>query len=578
MRERKERALIVQSDLTVLLDGNGQDAEAARELLHRFAELQKRTGDVHTYRITPISIWNALSAGGQAADILEGLESRARYGLPLQASASIRQWAGRYGKLALFEQSGKLFFSGEEAIMGQLERCASLTAWIKDRTGNDRWELVPEGRGEFKQELIRLGYPVLDHAGYHAGEALPVQLRATTIGGRRFALRDYQREAVDRFLRNGSVQGGSGVVVLPCGTGKTVVGVAALSILGAETLILTSSITSALQWKAELLDKTTLTEEQIGLYCGAYKQARPVTISTYTLLTHRKSKGGEFSHMELFSRRDWGLIVYDEVHLLPAPVFRVTASIQATRRLGLTATLVREDGCAEDVYSLIGPKLYDMEWKKAEAASYISVVNCAEIRVGLHRSHATDYAESGARGKLRVAAENRGKLPLVRELLNLHVGKPTLIIGQYLDQLNEIAGELDAPLLTGEVPQEDRSEIYERFKRGEVGVLVVSKVANLAVDLPDAAVAIQVSGSFGSRQEEAQRIGRLLRPKAGGNEAWFYTLVTEGTKETEFAWKRQLFMMEQGYLYEQRSESDFVPNAAKLSRLADHSTGGEVPC
>lgn len=575
MKVRNERALIVQSDLMVLLDGKGLYVEEARELLHGFAELQKRTGDVHTYRITPISIWNALSAGGQAEDILEGLESHARYGLPLQASASIRQWAGRYGKLELFEREGKLFLSGEPVILGQLERNSSLAAWVKERAGDDRWELCPEGRGEFKQELTRLGYPVLDHAGYRGGEALPIQLRATTAGGRSFAMRDYQREAVDRFLRNGSVQGGSGVVVLPCGTGKTVVGVATLSILGAETLILTSSVTSALQWKAELLDKTTLTEGQIGLYCGPYKQTRPVTISTYALLTHRKSKGGEFSHMQLFSRRDWGLIIYDEVHLLPAPVFRATASIQATRRLGLTATLVREDGCAEDVYSLIGPKLYDMEWKKAESASYISVVNCAEIRIGLHSSHAAGYAESSARGRLRIAAENRGKLPVVRELLDLHNGKPTLIIGQYLEQLNEIARELNAPLLTGEVPQEERAELYARFKRGEVGVLVVSKVANLAVDLPDAAVAIQVSGSFGSRQEEAQRIGRLLRPKPGNNEAWFYTLVTEGTRETEFAWKRQLFMMEQGYLYEQRNEADL---GSKQAKHADRSKGGEVPC
>jgi DNA excision repair protein ERCC-3 len=574
MIERKERALIVQSDLTVLLDGKGRNVEEARELLHGFAELQKRTGDVHTYRITPISIWNALSAGGQAAAIVEGLERHARYELPLQAFASIRLWAGRYGKLELYEQSGRLILSGESAILGQLEQFASLTEWIMEREANDRWRLRPEGRGEFKQELTRLGYPALDHAGYRDGEALPVQLREWTTGGRGFALRGYQREAVDRFLQNGSVQGGSGVVVLPCGTGKTIVGVAALTMLGAETLILTSSVTSALQWKAELLDKTTLSEEQIGLYCGVYKQVRPVTISTYTLLTHRKTKGGAFSHIKLFSERDWGLIVYDEVHLLPAPVFRVTASIQATRRLGLTATLVREDGCAEDVYSLIGPKLYDMEWKKAEASSYISVVNCAEIRVGLHDSQAADYAESGARGRLRIAAENRNKLPVVRELLELHGGKPTLIIGQYLEQLNVIAEELNAPLLTGEVPQEERSVLYERFKRGEVTVLVVSKVANLAVDLPDAAVAIQVSGSFGSRQEEAQRIGRLLRPKAGNNEAWFYTLVTDGTKETEFAWKRQLFMMEQGYLYEQRNRNGTQRDAEGANR----QEGGKATC
>lgn len=571
MNDHKERALIVQSDLTVLLDGRGRDVEEARELLHRFAELMKRTGDLHTYRITPITIWNALSAGEFAAAIVDGLERHARYGLPIQASASIRLWAGRYGKLQLREESGRLILTGDETILRQLMPYKSLSEMVKERSAPTQWELIPERRGDFKQELARLGYPVLDHAGYRSGEALPVQLKLKSSGGRGFALRSYQREAVDRFLQNGSVQGGSGVVVLPCGTGKTIVGVAALSHLGAETLILTSSVTSAHQWKTELLDKTTLSGEQIGLYCGPFKQVRPVTISTYTLLTHRKSKGEDFTHMKLFSERDWGLIIYDEVHLLPAPVFRMTASIQATRRLGLTATLVREDGCAEDVYSLIGPKLYDMEWKKAEAGSFISSVNCAEIRVRLHESQTADYAESGARGKLRIASENRNKLPVVRELLGLHQGKPTLIIGQYLDQLHQIAKELQAPLLTGEVPQEERAVLYDRFKRGDVRVLVVSKVANLAVDLPDAAVAIQVSGSFGSRQEEAQRIGRLLRPKEGSNEAWFYTLVTDGTKETEFAWKRQLFMMEQGYMYEQQRATAPMEQSASQQERSEQS-------
>ncbi|MDQ6420849.1 helicase-associated domain-containing protein [Paenibacillus sp. LHD-117] len=566
-----ERAIIVQSDLTVLLDERSKNADNARELLHGFAELVKRTGEMHAYRITPITIWNALSAGGDADTIVQDLEQHARYGLPLQASASIRLWAGRYGKLQMFEESGRLILSGNKAILGQLERFTAVTTRIKERISAERWELIPESRGDFKQELTRLGFPVLDHAGYRDGEALSVQLRAESTRGRVFAMRSYQMEALDRFLRNGSVQGGSGVVVLPCGTGKTVVGLAALTRLGAETLILTSSVTSAQQWMDELLDKTTLTEAQIGLYCGSFKQVRPVTISTYTLLTHRKSKNDGFANMNLFSERDWGLIIYDEVHLLPAPVFRMTASLQATRRLGLTATLVREDGCAEDVYSLIGPKLFDMEWKKAEAGAFISVVNCAEIRVRLHDSQTADYAESGASGKLRIAAENRNKLPVVRELLGRHEGKPTLIIGQYLNQLHQVAQELDAPLLTGEVSQEERSVLYDRFKQGDIQVLVVSKIANLAVDLPDAAVAIQLSGSFGSRQEEAQRIGRLLRPKQGNNEAWFYTLVTDGTKETEFALKRQLFMMEQGYMYERQKLSDEERSVADLE-------GGALRC
>lgn len=549
--EHREGALIVQSDLTVLLDERQSDAVEARELLLVYAEAFKRAGDIHTYRITPLTLWNAMSAGMQAEVLMEGLDRHARYGVPIGAGATVRGWAERYGKLNLRTLDGELVLSGDADMLARLERQRSLAAWIKSRRGETEWLLHPESRGLFKQELTRLGYPVMDHAGYHDGEALPVGRRETTRAGRPFALRDYQRRAADRFLDDSGVQGGSGVVVLPCGTGKTVVGIAALSGVGAATLILTSSHTSARQWMDELLDKTTLEEEQVGLYSGKLKQVRPVTIATYQLLTRRRSKEEGFHHMALFSERDWGLIIYDEVHLLPAPVFRMTASIQATRRLGLTATLIREDGCAEDVYSLIGPKLFDMGWKTAEAGSYISSVSCREIRVPLHPSHEADYKSAGGRERLRIAAENRGKLPVVERLLAAHPGKPTLVIGQYLNQLHHIASELDAPLLTGEVPQQERTALYDRFKRGEVQVLVVSKVANLAVDLPDAAVAIQLSGSFGSRQEEAQRIGRLLRPKQGRNEAWFYSLVTDGTKETEFALKRQLFMLEQGYMYEQ---------------------------
>lgn len=342
--------------------------------------------------------------------------------------------------------------------------------------------------------------------------------------------------------------------MLPCGAGKTIVGIATLARLGRATLILTSNSTSVKQWKDELLDKTSLSDAEVGQYCGTLKQVRPVTIATYNILTHRKSKTAPFTHMKLFSERDWGLIIYDEVHLLPAPVFRMTADIQATRRLGLTATLVREDGCAEDVYSLIGPKQYDMQWKTAEAGSHIAAVTCTEIRVPLHKNKELLYAQATARSKLRLAAENPAKINVVRQLLQEHAGKPTLIIGQYLNQLHELSRKLGAPVLTGEVSHLERQLLYDRFKTGEISVLIVSKVANFAVDLPDAAVAIQLSGSFGSRQEEAQRIGRLLRPKPGNNYAWFYTIVTEETKEVEFAMKRQLFMLEQGYKYERISK------------------------
>lgn len=555
MYDSHHHPLIVQSDLAVLLDESKPNAQAAREKLVQFAETVKRAGSVHTFKITALTLWNAAAAGMAAEDVIQCLKQFGRYELPFQAEASIKRLMGRYGRLSLISEAGKLYLQGEPEVLGQLAGHASVGSFVKHRENPDRWELEAGCRGSFKQELTRLGYPVIDRAGFHLGEELQVQLRGQTLGNRHFSLRDYQREAVDRFYQEEAVHGGCGVVVLPCGAGKTVVGIAALARLGRATLILTSNNTSVRQWRDELLDKTTLTSEEIGQYGGALKQVRPVTIATYQILTHRKSKDSAFSHMKLFSERDWGLIIYDEVHLLPAPVFRMTAELQATRRLGLTATLVREDGCAEDVYSLIGPKQYDMQWKTAEAGSYIASVSCTEIRVPLTKEKEQQYHEATARSKLRLAAENPGKIPVVRELLQTHADKPTLIIGQYLNQLHELAHELQAPLLTGEIPQHERQVLYERFKAGEIKVLIVSKVANFAVDLPDASVAIQLSGSFGSRQEEAQRIGRLLRPKQGDNSAWFYSLVTERTKETEFAVKRQVFMLEQGYPYDRRSSS-----------------------
>lgn len=554
MKSNGQGALIIQSDLTVLLDERMPLAEQARELLLACADAVKRAGVIHTYRITPMTVWNALSSGVDIGRIVDGLARHARHEMPVKAAAALRLWAERYGSLKLVSRGGKLIVQGEERLLERLlERLSAQPAvrgWMKDGATAGERELLPAFRGAFKQELARQGYPVLDQAGYHEGEALNVRLKPKSAGGAAFALRDYQREAVDRFVRSGGVQGGSGVVVLPCGTGKTVVGIAALAELRTAALILTPNETSARQWRSELLDKTTLDEGQIGIYCGSRREVRPVTIATYNLMTRRRTDTDDYPHMKLFSERDWGLIVYDEVQLLPAPVFRMTATLQATRRLGLTATLVREDGCAEDVYSLIGPKLYDMNWRTAEEQQYISSVRCAEIRLPLHGAEAAKYESSGPRSKLRIAAENPSKLAVAEQLLERHKGKPALVIGQYLHQLNEAARRLNAPLLTGEVPQPERQRLYERFKSGEIGVIVVSKVANLAVDLPDAAVAIQLSGSFGSRQEEAQRIGRLLRPKRGSNEAWFYSLVTDGTKETEFALKRQMFMLEQGYRYE----------------------------
>ncbi|NBC71174.1 DNA repair helicase XPB [Paenibacillus sacheonensis] len=547
---KRDRPLCVQADLTVLLDDRHEQAEAAREQLSRFADLTKRPGHIHTYRITPMSLWNAASAGVAPDEIIEGLIAFSSNEVPLQVVSAIRKLGGRYGKLKLQQTGeGSLLLLGEEELLASLEEKAAIAdTWLPIRDPGQR-SVKPEARGLLKQELTRLGYPVLDLAGYRHGEALEVELSPRTAGGRMFQLRDYQERAVNLFYREGQVEGGSGVLVLPCGAGKTIIGIAALARMRCDTLILTSNVTSVNQWKSELLDKTSLQDEQIGTYAASSKEVRPVTIATYQILTSRRQKSEEYAHMRLFSQRNWGLIIYDEVHLLPAPVFRMTADLQATRRLGLTATLVREDGREQDVFSLIGPKRFDLPWKTLETRNWIASLTCTEIRVPLAHEEVEAYVAAGEKAKIRIAGENKDKVHVVRELLKLHAGKPALVIGQYLSQLHQLAEELDAPVLTGELSHEERATLYGRFKSGEISVLVVSKVANFAVDLPEAAVAIQVSGSYGSRQEEAQRIGRILRPKTRDNEAWFYTVVTGGTKETEYAGRRQLFLLEQGYRY-----------------------------
>ncbi|QYR23682.1 DEAD/DEAH box helicase [Paenibacillus sp. sptzw28] len=564
MHKREDRPLIVQADFTVLLDDRHRDADAARETLCRFADLSKRPGDIHTYRMTPLSIWNAASAGMSAGEIIASISAFSSYELPVKVTSGIRMLAERYGKLTL-ERSpeGGLLLHGDEELLGELEGRSSVRPFIKGAGSEGKRLMKPESRGALKQELTRLGYPVVDLAGYRHGESLYVELREQTGGGRKFSLREYQKHAVDLFYREGKEDGGSGVLVLPCGAGKTVIGIAALARLGCDTLILTSNVTSVKQWKTELLDKTTLTDGEIGEYAGTSKQVRPVTIATYQILTNRRQKDGEFTHMKLFQERNWGLIIYDEVHLLPAPVFRMTAELQATRRLGLTATLVREDGREEDVFSLIGPKRFDLPWKVLETSGWIANVECAEIRLSLPHQEMKRYERAQERAKVRIAGENKAKIEAVKHLLQKHKGKPALVIGQYIRQLHDIGAALKAPVLTGEVPHNEREQLYASFKAGVIPVLVVSKVANFAVDLPDAAVAIQVSGSYGSRQEEAQRIGRILRPKQGDNNAWFYTLVSDGTKETYYAQKRQLFLIEQGYRYEVK---EWLTGSGKLMR------------
>jgi len=549
----KDKPLIVQSDFTVLLETRHPRADEAREKLSSFADLAKSPDGLHTYRITPLSLWNAASAGATAEGIVEALTTYAKFGVPAAVVRDIRTYVNRYG-LVRIERVGKqlVLRCEDEATLRKITSYDALRSYWEPSPAEERHTIAVRlsERGAVKQELMRLGYPVVDLAGYQEGEPVGIALRDTLRrSGKPFALRDYQAEAVEAFYRGGAATGGSGVLVLPCGAGKTVIGIGAMARLGRATLILTTNSTSVKQWRAELLDKTTLTEEEIGEYGADRKEVRQVTIATYQMLTHRKTKDGEFSHLKLFRERSWGLIVYDEVHLLPAPVFRATAEIQATRRLGLTATLVREDGREEDVFSLVGPKRLEVPWKRLERQGWIASVECAELRVPMPADTLEAYRKATAREQHRIAGENPAKLRAAGRLLERHRGTPTLVIGQYLDQLRRFSEALGAPIVTGETSSAEREALYGAFRRGEIGVLIVSKVANFAIDLPDAAVAIQVSGSFGSRQEEAQRLGRVLRPKAGDNTAYFYALVSEDTKELEFAMKRQMFLVEQGYRY-----------------------------
>lgn len=550
MKYDPNRPLVVQKDLTVLLETGHAEFEDVRARLARFAGLIKSPEHVHTYRMTPLTLWNAAAAGIAIEEVVSTLELNAKFPLPAGVVSDIRRYMGRYGMLRL-ERFGEqlLLVSDDTVVMNELKSIAPLQRHIVEERGQRMLQVRRESRGELKQELIRLGYPVHDVAGYHPGEPLAIELRDSLPGGGPFALREYQEAAVESFYRGGSYLGGSGILVMPCGAGKTVVGIAAMAKLGCATLVLTSNVTSVRQWKKEILEKTSLTENEVGEYTGERKEVKPVTIATYQILTYRKSKNGAFEHIELFNRRDWGLIVYDEVHLLPAPVFRVTADIQATRRLGLTATLVREDGCEEDVFSLIGPKRFELPWKELERDGWIASVVCTEIQAPLPAELRAAYSGAEARRQFRIAGENPVKKDIVKKLLQRHAGEPTLIIGQYLDQLKELSRVTGAPMISGEMPHEERDSLYARFKAGELRLLIVSKVANFAVDLPDASVAIQVSGAFGSRQEEAQRLGRILRPKPGLNKAHFYSVVSRDTKEQEFTMRRQLFLVEQGYAY-----------------------------
>jgi DNA excision repair protein ERCC-3 len=531
--------LIVQSDKTLLLEVDHESAAECRKAIAPFAELERSPEHVHTYRLTPLGLWNARAAGHDAEQVVDTLLTYSRYAVPHALLVDIAETMDRYGRLRLEKHPthGLVLASTDRPVFEEVLRAKKVAGMLGARIDELSVAVHPSERGNLKQALLKLGWPAEDHAGYVDGEAHAIDLAEDG-----WHLRPYQHEAVESFWH-----GGSGVVVLPCGAGKTIVGAAAMATARATTLFLVTNTVAARQWRDELLRRTSLTEEEIGEYSGAKKEVRPVTIATYQVLTTRRK--GAYTHLELLDARDWGLIVYDEVHLLPAPIFRMTANLQARRRLGLTATLIREDGREGDVFSLIGPKRYDAPWKDIESQGWIAPADCVEVRVSLPEGERLAYATAEPEERYRLASCTPSKTKLVQQIIANHPDEPTLVIGQYLDQLDELGAVLDAPVIKGETPVKERERLFAAFRAGEERLLVVSKVANFSVDLPSASLAIQVSGSFGSRQEEAQRLGRLLRPKTDGRSARFYTVVTRDTVDAEFAAHRQRFLAEQGYAY-----------------------------
>jgi DNA excision repair protein ERCC-3 len=540
--EPQSGPLIVQSDQTLLLEIDHPDAEECRREIAAFAELERSPEHVHTYRMTPLGLWNARAAGIEAAQVSASLHRWSRFPLSESLLTGVAETMARYGRLVLEEdpRHGLVLSTHDRPVMEEIVRTASVVPLLGPRIDHDTVAVYRENRGRLKQALIKLGWPAEDRAGYVEGVAHPIRLRESEG----FALRPYQRQAADAFVASGS-----GVVVLPCGAGKTAVAMAAMASVSSRTLVLVTNTVAARQWRAELLAHTTLGEEEIGEYSGERKEIRPITIATYQIII--KKRGGLTPHMDALSGEDWGLIVYDEVHLLPAPVFRMTADIQSRRRLGLTATLVREDRKEGDVFSLIGPKRFDVPWRDIEAQGYIAPASCTEIRVTLTEDERMSYALAEAQDRYRVGSTARSKLAVVASLCAsaLAAGEPTLVIGQYLDQLETLGSRLQAPVITGATPTAERERLFAAFRTGEIRLLVVSKVANFSIDLPEATVAIQVSGTFGSRQEEAQRLGRILRPKHDGRKAHFYSVVARDTNDQEFALRRQRFLAEQGYAY-----------------------------
>jgi len=543
--------LIVQSDRTVLLETDSDQFEEARDALSKFAELIKSPEHIHTYRITPLSLWNAAALNYSPDEVKDELQAYSKYDVPEGLLADIDDFMQRYGRIKLVTRDGKLFLVSEDtSLLREVVTNEDVEEFVVGPVQEGMVQIEEGQRGFIKHALIQVGYPVEDLAGYTEGDPLDVELLDETESGEEFELREYQKEAVDAFWAGGTEQGGSGAVVLPCGAGKTIVALGAMAKARAHTLVLCTNVTALRQWREEIIDKTNLDDEVIGEYSGETKEIKPVTLTTYQILTYRKDTEAEFEHFDIFNEADWGLIIYDEVHLLPAPVFRAVANLQSRRRLGLTATLVREDGKEDEVFSLIGPKKYDVPWRVLEKQGFIAAAQCCEKRVPFRDDELRlKYALADPREKYKLAATNPAKLDVIAKLLDEHEGDQVLVIGQYLDQLDAISEMFEAPIITGRTKQEERDVLYEDFRSGEVPVLVVSKVANFAVDLPDANVAVQVSGTFGSRQEEAQRLGRILRPKEDGNQAHFYSVVTRDSTEQEYSNKRQLFLTEQGYRY-----------------------------
>lgn len=531
--------LIVQSDKTLLLEVDHPLANETRTAIAPFAELERAPEHVHTYRVTPLALWNARAAGHDAEQVVDALVTYSRYPVPQPLLVDVVDTMARFGRLVLVNDPahGLVMSTTDRAVLEEVLRNKKIAPMLGARIDDDTVVVHPSERGRLKQALLKVGWPAEDQAGYVDGEHHDI-----TLAENDWHLRDYQRQAADTFWA-----GGSGVVVLPCGAGKTLVGAAAMAQAEATTLILVTNTVAGRQWKRELVARTSLTEEEIGEYSGERKEIRPVTIATYQVIT-RKTKG-EYRHLELFDSRDWGLIIYDEVHLLPAPVFRMTADLQSRRRLGLTATLVREDGREGDVFSLIGPKRFDVPWRDIEAQGWIAPAECTEVRVTMTEAERLTYAVAEPDERYKICATARTKMPVVRKILERHPGEPALVIGAYLDQLDELGEELNAPIVQGSTRNSEREKLFDAFRKGELPTLVVSKVANFSIDLPEASVAIQVSGTFGSRQEEAQRLGRLLRPKGDGRQAHFYSVVSRDTLDTDYAAHRQRFLAEQGYAY-----------------------------